>query len=690
MQNPLTGGRVMSNYNKKEILDKLDLHSYFSQHVDKMSPVKDDGETSCLCCFHKEKNPSLSINVFSGKYYCHKCKAKGDVFQFYRDLHHCDFPAALKGLAAIAGVNGGNGGASLEDFDVFDKEAVKKTVKKTVKKKEIARYDYTDEEGNLLFQAIRFEPKGFRQGHSENGRWIPNLKGVRRVPYRLHELQYGDEVLIFEGEKDVDLAVNMGFVATCNPMGAGKWKSEYNESLKDKKVFVFPDNDDPGYAHAEKIASELRDIASEVSIVDLPGLGDRQPNHGKDFTDWVGTFEDETEAGEKLAIIMDGAEPALDERFIDFPPFTSEQTRLSIMREPDPPEALIVDRQGKPIIIKGVVGELTAAGGTGKTYFLEQLAYELARGLGLGPLRAANDEGIEVLMLCGEDPQDEVERRLWAISEPKGEFPEKLHIASTVGHLGPLMKLEDNNPTRADAWYWLRETIKNHDGLELLIIDPKSRFYGLTENDNDHATQWIACLEALAEEFGITILFTHHISKASKGMNQNMSRGASAIVDGCRWVAGLTVLDEEASKRYGITDPRGYVIFDITKTNYSAGLKSKLIFKRGENGVFEYAALEMERRLKILRILYDSIVENPRILNKRSFQKAEDETTEIVKSVKEYLPKFQKKEIPKLIGDMIEGQLLKEVEVKKEGKGRAKIVLEAIPIDIFNMKQMRF
>jgi hypothetical protein len=50
-------------------------------------------------------------------------------------------------------------------------------------------YDYTDESGTLLFQAVRLEPKDFRQRRPNgNGGWIWNLDGVQRVPYRLPEL----------------------------------------------------------------------------------------------------------------------------------------------------------------------------------------------------------------------------------------------------------------------------------------------------------------------------------------------------------------------------------------------------------------------------------------------------------------------------------------------------------------------
>ena len=53
----------------------------------------------------------------------------------------------------------------------------------------VAEYDYTDEGGNLLFQAVRYEPKDFDQRQSDGkGDWIWNLKDVRRVLYRLAEL----------------------------------------------------------------------------------------------------------------------------------------------------------------------------------------------------------------------------------------------------------------------------------------------------------------------------------------------------------------------------------------------------------------------------------------------------------------------------------------------------------------------
>jgi hypothetical protein len=80
-------------------------------------------------------------------------------------------------------------------------------------------YDYLDEAGQLLFQVVRFEPKGFSQRRPDGkGGWIYNLEGVQRVPYRLPELiealANDRPVFVVEGEKDCDARLRPGNVAS--------------------------------------------------------------------------------------------------------------------------------------------------------------------------------------------------------------------------------------------------------------------------------------------------------------------------------------------------------------------------------------------------------------------------------------------------------------------------------------------
>lgn len=207
---------------------------------------------SAKCPAHEDRNPSLSITP----------GADGKVLLFCHA--GCDFASIVKGLG-------------LEEGDLFppkDREG----------RRVVAEYSYVDETGADLFQAVRFEPKDFRQRHREpNGAWSWNLNGTRRVLYRLPELvegvKAGATVFVVEGEKDVEALRSLGLVATCNPMGAGKWRDDYAAWLRGACVVVIADKDEPGRKHAAVVEASLRGKAAAVRVVEVP--------EGKDAADWI-------------------------------------------------------------------------------------------------------------------------------------------------------------------------------------------------------------------------------------------------------------------------------------------------------------------------------------------------------------------------------------------------------------------
>ncbi len=136
-----------------------------------------------------------------------------------------------------------------------------------------AVYPYTDEEGNVLFEACRFPGKNFRQRHKdEEGKYVYDLQGVRRVLYRLPAVLAAAREMktlyLCEGEKDVGAFVARGFEATCNPMGAGKWRKEYTPMLEGANVIIVQDKDDAGIRHAEKVKAILREAGVLVMVVE--------------------------------------------------------------------------------------------------------------------------------------------------------------------------------------------------------------------------------------------------------------------------------------------------------------------------------------------------------------------------------------------------------------------------------------
>ena len=149
----------------------------------------------------------------------------------------------------------------------------------------VAQYDYRDEAGNVLSQAVRYEPKDFKQRRPDGkGGWTWSVNGVRVVPYRLPELlvEPAQPVVVAEGEKDCDNLARIGVLATCNACGAGKWTAEHSEFLRGRRIIVLPDNDEAGRNHAQQVARSLHGIAASVQIVELPDL----PAKG-DVSDWI-------------------------------------------------------------------------------------------------------------------------------------------------------------------------------------------------------------------------------------------------------------------------------------------------------------------------------------------------------------------------------------------------------------------
>jgi putative DNA primase/helicase len=178
---------------------------------------------------------------------------------------------------------------ALKDLGLWD-ESASESKSEASSWRQVAVYPYRDENGELLFEMVRFErgSGGARQkkllGRRPDGRW--GIQGVRRVPYHLPELIEAAITFIVEGEKDVEALRAWGFVATCNPLGAGKWDPSYNPFFRGKEVLVIPDDDEPGWRHATQTVRGILPYAAGIRVLNL-GC--------KDISDWFTTGHRELE-----------------------------------------------------------------------------------------------------------------------------------------------------------------------------------------------------------------------------------------------------------------------------------------------------------------------------------------------------------------------------------------------------------
>lgn len=183
------------------------------------------------------------------------------------------------------------------------------------KKRELGKltrvYDYTDEEGKLLFQVCRFENnegKTFLQrvpDREQRDGYRYTTAGVRKPLYRLPNVLAAivseTPILIVEGEKDADNLEAMGYVATTNPGGASKeggpkWTQEHYDTLRGADVYVIPDIDQVGLRDRRHLALKLRDYARSVRFIDLRKVSDSLPDKG-DVTDLIEQLGQEAAKG---------------------------------------------------------------------------------------------------------------------------------------------------------------------------------------------------------------------------------------------------------------------------------------------------------------------------------------------------------------------------------------------------------
>lgn len=234
-------------------------------------------ELTASCPFHEDgKRPNFLLNEEKGTWFCHVCNLGGGVVEFVAKM---------------------DGKSTKEVFTEWAKETNGATVIPS-SQQPTNTYDYRNESWEVVYQACRYYPKTFKQRHMVNGKWAWNMDGVTRILYRLPQVLGSQVVWIVEGEKDADSLNRLGFIATTNVGGAGKWLDGYTESLKGKDIILCGDNDEPGRAHVDKVLVSIREYVHSVKVV-------RVPEPHKDVSDWIPTFPDQPAAKAAIQKLAD-------------------------------------------------------------------------------------------------------------------------------------------------------------------------------------------------------------------------------------------------------------------------------------------------------------------------------------------------------------------------------------------------
>lgn len=397
----------------------------------------------------------------------------------------------------------------------------------------VAVYDYRDEHGELLFQVCRTANKDFRQrvpDSTAKSGWRWSLGDTRRVLYRLPKVlqavQAGREIYVCEGEKDVHTLEAHGLVATCNPGGAGKWRPEFSDHLRDGVITIVADKDDPGQAHARQVRDSLLGVAAAVYIVEPAG-------DCKDATDHVN-------AGHGLHELV--TTYSTDEASkVDLAPDLWE----FIASQDAPYDWIVPDR-----LERGDRLMLTGFEGLGKSVLTRQLAVTIAAGIDpfdwrkpIGPKR--------VLFIDCENSVRQSRRRF----RPLAEASVRGHHPVPEGGLRLIHRPEGIDLTRDEDAAWLIERVVAHRP-DVLFIGPFYRLHKANINEELPARRAVAVLDLARVTVDCALIIETHAGHGQPGARRSVRPAGSSLL--LRWPEfgyGLRPAGDEKDHRHVQVQP---------------------------------------------------------------------------------------------------------------------------------------
>jgi hypothetical protein len=402
----------------------------------------------------------------------------------------------------------------------------------------VETYDYTDEHGAVLYRAKRIEPgpdgkrKSFVQERPDgNNGWIPNMQRVRRVLYNLPTVLKSPEVFVVEGERKADQLTRLGFVATCNVGGAGKWLPEYTTTLRGKDVVLCPDSDEPGQRHLRLLVDALRGVAGRLRVVRVPA-----PHN--DIVDLFRTLPDDKAKCEAVFAMLERAEEVTRTPPTESIQSTSETITThtdaelnttgtaeptaedagTVLVAPMPQVAPILDGICEP----GDLGDLISGSKDKKTWFAMALSHHLAAGRDFHGIHIAR--AVKVLYVNAEVRQKHFQRRQHMVCTAYG-IP-----ADAVK--GRFFTIHGRAMSGEDMLAAIPRLAALH-GVEFVVLDCLYRLLppGADENLARDLGPVMGRLLRMAEETAAAFWVVHHDPKtATTGDRRLQDRGAGSSV----------------------------------------------------------------------------------------------------------------------------------------------------------------
>jgi hypothetical protein len=352
------------------------------------------------------------------------------------------------------------------------------------------------------------------------------LHGTPLASLPLYGSEYGadwnkdDLIVLVEGEKARDFLVRAGLPAVGTVTGAsGTPGTAALEVLRDRRVCLWPDGDDAGRKHMERVAEGLHSVAAEVLVYtwhDAP-----EEVKGPDAADHPAVLSKVPEALDRLLTDLEGAprwEPTGTSAKAEPKTFSAADLMARKMAPP---------RWAVPGLVPEGVTVLAGKPKLGKSWLALGLC--VATAIGGSALGMQQVEQGSCLYLALEDNPRRLQKRLKKLLVGDAA-PAELYMATEWRRL--------NEGGAEDLERWL----EGHPDCRLVIIDTLARFKPRTagrRTQYDEDRDAVDPLIPIAAEHGVAIILVHHLREMESDDPLDMITGSVGLTGG---VDGALVL----------------------------------------------------------------------------------------------------------------------------------------------------
>ncbi len=217
------------------------------------------------------------------------------------------------------------------------------------------------------------------------------------------------------------------------------------------------------------------------------------------------------------------------------------------------------------------VSVTTAKPGAGKTTL--QIAEALAKATGRKLLHDVPSRPLTVWLWNGEEPREELDRRISGVCKHYGISPADIanRLFVDTGFEQKIIIMTKTRDGLVVARPLVEDVMKNirENNIDSLIIDPFVKTHAVNENDNGDIDQVLSLWADISYNTGCAITLVHHPRKTGGApIAVDDIRGGGALVGAVRSGRLLNRMTSEEGEKAGVADYRDYVCIEACKNNY--------------------------------------------------------------------------------------------------------------------------